>query len=267
MSRTKSLLAFLVLFGFAAESFAANSANILRGGLGFLFPDHNSFINPGQFAASHGMAVEAMYGRDTASGPQSVQPSFVYGNGAIGFGAFASRSGADLLSGTHTDTAGVALGANLLKGRLTIGGSYLQTLTPSSSGSVTGTLTFNSPNRQGVSVGVGYTRPLTGATAVSSLTAGLGYSFMSNNNLEVNFKLADITSMSSYDLGVYFTTMKGMVYLGGGYVMSKSATTAHGVSGRLGFMLGQHADLSATATHYFVTGAAVNYGGTFRASF
>ncbi len=265
MVRTKSLLAFLVFFGLAVDGFAASNSNLQRGGLGFLFPDHNSFSNPGQFGAATGTGLEAYYGRDTASGPQVMTPSLVYGNGMFGLGAYASRSAAVLLSDTHSDTAGVGMGAVLLKGRVTLGAGYEHDLSSSGLGDITGTLTMNSPNRQGLSLGVAYTRGL--ASGVNSMKAGLGYSFMSNNNVEFNFALPDLTSMANFNLGAYFTTMKGMVYLSGGYVMTKAATTIHGASGRLGFMLGQNVDLSAWANYFFVTSSAVYYGGTLRFAF
>jgi hypothetical protein len=180
----------------------------------------------------------------------------------IGLGAYGSRYGT-LASGT--DSIGGGLGVSLLKGRLTVGARYDKVVGSTEVGDVTGSLTMNPMGGHGMSVGVAYKRTLTAGT--SALTAGLGYSFMSNNNLEVNVSWADITNTQNFDLGAYFTTMKSIVYLGAGYIMSKSTVMAHGVTGRLGFMLGQNVDFSGIATYYFVTGSALNYGATLRFSF
>lgn len=265
MLRTKSLL-FLVLFGFGIQAIASGGGNIQRGGLGFLFPDNNALVNPGQWSDSRGMAVEAFYGRTTATGGnQSLTPSFVYGNGSMGFGAYATRVGADLTA-PLADTVGAGLGVALMKGRASLGVRYDKVVGITDNGSVTGTLTLNPPNRKGVALGVGYTRDITAGS--QSLTAGLGYSFMSNSNMELNVRFPSLSSASDFDLTACFTAMSNMLYLGGAYLMQKTtATTSHGVQGRLGFILGRSVDLSAWAQNYFVTGSSVSYGGSFRASF
>lgn len=266
MLRTKSLFVFLVLFGFGTNTYAAGGAGINRGGLGFLFPDNNSFVNPGQFADSHGMAVEGFYSRSNLTGAgHSISPSFVYGNGMMGVGVYGTRTGTDLLGAGNTDTVGAGLGVALLKGRATLGVRYDKTLGMTDNGVASATVTLNPAQRKGVAIGVGYTRNIT--STASSLVAGAGYSFMSNNNLEVNITFPDINTLSNWNLAAYVTTMKGIGFLGAGYVMAKAATTSHGVSGRLGVVLGRSVDVSVWGATYFVTGSPILYGGSLRASF
>src|SRR4051812_29699986 len=99
MRTLKIFVSFVILFA-AVTAQARGGGNIMRGGLGFLFPDHNSFNNVGQFAADHGMAVEALYARtNQGGGPQTILPSFVYSNGAMGLGFYGSHTGTSLISG------------------------------------------------------------------------------------------------------------------------------------------------------------------------
>jgi hypothetical protein len=267
MLRNTSLLAFLVVFGFALSSFAAQGGgNIRRGGIGFLFPDHNNFSNAGQFSTGRAIGVEGIYTRNTASpSSQSLGTSVVYGNGRIGLGAFASRAGTSLTSGA-TDAAGAGLGVNLLKGRLTVGAGYTKPLSgPANNGAVTGTLTLNPPNQKGVSLGVSFARDLT--SNVNSVGGALGYSFSPMAQLEVDFQLPNISTTSNFNLQAYLNLTRGMVYFSGGYTLVKTVTSLSGVAGRVGFVLGRSIDLSAIATYTFLTGSPITYGGSFRASF
>ncbi len=266
MLRTKSLSVFLVLLGIGINANAASST-INRGGLGFLFPDNNSFSNPGQFADSRGFAVEGVYGRTTATTPtQSLTPSMVFGNGSFGMGAYGSRSGTELLTTAGvTDTIGAGLGISLFKGRATFGAKYDKVLGSANNGTVSGTFTLNPAGAKGMAIGVGYTRDITAGT--NAVSAGLGYSFMGNNNIEVDISFPSISALGTFNLGAYFTMMKSMIYLSGGYLMQNSGTMIHGATGRLGFLLGQQVDFSATGTYFFVTGSTISYGGSFRVAF
>jgi hypothetical protein len=268
MARKQSLFVFLVISGISMNaSAAAGGGGIMRGGLGFLFPDHNSFANPGQFSDSRAMAVEAFYKRSTAATPvQTATPSLVYGNGAMGLGIAFSRMATDLMATGATDTVSAGLGFSLVKGRATIGLGYDKSMGGADSGVVSGALTLNPPNRRGVALGAGYKRNLTSGT--NMLTAGLGYSFMSNNNLEVNVTFPSLASMSIWSLGAYFTTMKGKLYLSGGYLMNNAlGVSTSGVVGRLGFILGRSVDLSFWGQNFFGAGIPFEYGASFRAMF
>ncbi len=267
MLRNKSLLAFLVVFGFAMNSFAEQrGANIRRGGFGFLFPDHNNFSNSGQFSTARAIGVEGIYTRDTSTpSNQSLGTSLVYGNGKIGLGAFVSRAGTSLTSG-GIDVGGAGLGVNLLKGRLTVGASYAKPLSGvTDNGQVSGNLTLNPPNQKGVSLGVSFARGLT--SNVNSVGGALGYSFSPMAQLEVDFQLPDLTSTSNFNLQAYLNLNRGMVYFSGGYTLVKTASSLSGVAGRVGFVLGRSIDLSAIATYTIATGSPITYGGSFRASF
>lgn len=266
MLRSKSLLAFLVVFGFAINSFAAQGGTIRRGGFGFLFPDHNNFSNAGQFSTARAIGVEGIYTRDTTTpANQSLGASVVYGNGKIGLGAFASRSSTTLTTG-GTDVAGAGLGVNLLKGRLTVGAGYQKPLSgPTDNGQVTGTLTLNPPNQKGVSLGVNFSRGLT--SAVNSIGGAIGYSFSQAAQLEVNFQLPNMSTTSNFNLQAYLNLNRGMVYFSGGYTLVRNVTSLNGVAGRVGFVLGRSIDLSAIATYTFLSGSPITYGGSFRASF
>lgn len=264
MLRTKSLLLLLVLSGLGINAYAAGGGAIQRGGIGFLFPDNNSFVNPGQFVDSMGSAFEARYTRTNVDGTnQTATPSLVYGNGTMGLGVYGSRSAVALLGSPTTDSVGAGLGFSLMKGRAVVGFRYDKTLGGTDSGDASAMLTLNPAGRKGIAIGVGYTRNLT--SAVGSVTAGLGYSFMHNNNLEVNVTFPDISALSAWNLGAYVTTLKMPCYLAAGYVMNKTAAaTNSGVSARLGAMLGSAMDLSFTANYWFITGSPVTYGASFR---
>lgn len=251
---------------FSTSTFARGGGNILRGGVGFLFPDHNSFVNPGQFAATNGMAVEALYSTSNVPGAvQGARPSFVYGNGAFGLGANWTRSGANLSTGT--DSIGAGLGFALVKGRATVGLGYDRQLgAGAGNGDINVTLTFNPANRRGAAFGLGYKTTL--GSGVNGLTAGLGFAFGTGSNFEVDATWANINTLGTFDGSAVFTTAKRFFYMGGGYVMNKAATMTHGLTGRFGFVLGTSIDLSAMATKYFVSGSnSFAYGGSLRASF
>jgi hypothetical protein len=270
MLRTKSLLVLLVLsgIGFGINAHAASGGGaVMRGGLGFLFPDNNSFANPGQFVDSHATAVEGLYSRSNVDGAaQTATPSIVYGNGSIGLGAYGSRQAVTLLGTPTTDTVGAAVGFSLMKGRAVVGLKYDKTLGSTDSGIATATLTLNPAMRKGMAIGVGYTRNI--STSVGSLNAALGYSFMHNNNLEVDITFPDISALSAWNLGAYLTTMKGPAFLGAGYVMrNNGTTTSSGASARLGMMVGSMTDISITASYFFATGSPVNYGASLRMAF
>lgn len=261
--RTKIFLISAIFF--AGSSAFAATGGIMRGGLGFLFPDHNSFSNEGQFAASRGIGIQASYTKTDVVDLHALGPSFVYGNGNVGFGVYGSRFGTDISDSTG-DTIGAGLGLALFKGRATIGVGYGAAMSSMGNGNLDLTLTMNPANHKGASLGVGYTMGIGGGT--SALIAGLGYSFDSNANFEVNFRLPSISDFSSWNLEAYFTTMKSILYLGGGYIMSNAAgSMSHTASGRLGFILGRSVDLSFIIGKTFATPGPMTLGGTFRVSF
>lgn len=263
-----SFLFLVVAAAFSLPAYADKSTKIIRGGLGFLFPDNNSFVNPGQFPLSYGMAIEAGYGRVNGTSDQSLTPSFVYGNGQLGLGVSYSRSGTDLGS-TSTSSLGAGLGMSFLKDKLTVGASYTRSLeTPRTDDGTLGfTANLNGPQRMGPSLGVGFGTTL-GATSanVQTGTLGVGYSFRSNQSIEGGLTFNNLSDTSDFNPFFAGTFGSQYVYLGGSYTYLKTSTD-HKVGGRLGFILGRYIDLSATATYVLKTGGAATYGATVRASF
>lgn len=261
--RTKLFLVLSVFLGVSPLAHAKGGM-IMRGGQGFLFPDHNSTINAGQWALASGVGVEAMYTRSTTGTSQTATPSVVYGNGRMGFGVAANRSGTDLLNNATNSIAG-GLGFAMMKDVLTFGATYSQVLGTSSLGDLSAQLNFNPSGRKGFAFGLGYTRGLGSGT--NSATVALGYSFMHNNTLEVDFELPALDSFSNYNVSAHFTMMKQFIYLGGGYLLVNNGTMLHGATGRLGFVLGGSLDLSFWARYFFTTGSPIEYGGTVRVAF
>jgi hypothetical protein len=258
----KKILVSLCALSSSFSLFAASGSGLERGGLGLLFPDHNSavYTNPGNMASSHGFGIEALY--SNAGGSQTALPSMVYGNGKFGIGAFGQRRGTDLMSmPLTTDTAGGALAVSLLKDRITLGAGYSTTLESVMTGTLEASLTLRPANRQGVSIGVVYNRILVGGSTHGA-SAGIGYSFMSNKSLEANMTIADLSNFNNFTASFFFNTMKSIVYLGAGYTLTKGASISHGASGRLGFNLGSSIDLSALGTYNF--GGSITWGGSFR---
>src|SRR3989338_7425988 len=150
---------FILLSG---SCFAKGAGPIERGGLGFLFSDNNNFVNPGLFGSSRAFAMDAKY--DTASNgiTKGVSTSAVFGSGAVGIGAFGSRSGSNLsTSGSYADTAGVGLGLGMAKGRVLIGAGYRRGVSTGQTddGRVNATMTFKNSDK-GVAFGLGATTEL-----------------------------------------------------------------------------------------------------------
>ncbi len=266
--KKSSFLVVVLAAAFATSAFADKSTKIMRGGLGFLFPDHNSFSNPGQFPLSYGMAIETGYTRVNGSSAQALTPSFVYGNGQVGLGAFYSRSGADLGS-TSSNSVGAGLGVSFLKDKFTMGVGYTRVLdsTRTSDGSLQVTANLNGPQRKGPSVGIGVGTSMNAAGGDrQNASASLGYSFRSNDNIEAGVLFNDLRSTSDFDPYFAGTIGSQYMYLGGTYRYLK-ASEDHQVGARLGFILGRYIDFSASANYVLETGGATSYGGTVRASF
>ncbi len=264
------LSALLVVSSSPAATMSSGKTLILRGGWGFLFPDHNSFVNPGQFAVSHGMAFEANYFREQNGSSQAITPSLVYGGNHFGLGAYATRAGGDLLrDGGSSDSAGIGLGFSFAKERLTLGLGYDRSVRPSptNDGAVKATLTLNPPQRRGVSLGFGMSTVLNrGGGSTQSGVFGVGYQFNTHASLEANLELVNLSTLNDWGVGSFFNIGSQEVYLSVGHRYQHLATTHHGVV-RLGFILGSSVDLSGYASAPLVQGAELGYGVTLRAMF
>jgi hypothetical protein len=256
-------------FGFSALSLARD-ANIERGGLGFLFPDQNSFTNPGEFATSHAMSVEGVYQSDTKhADPELAVPSFVFGNGMFGLGVEGVRQAPDVTkSAGAVDLLEAGAGVSLIKERLTLGGTYGRVISANNQGAgvASGTLTLQSPNRHGPSVGVGYNTTVGFANNVHGMTGAVGYAWRSNQNVEANVYFNDTTNWKNYNLAAFFTTAASNFYAAGGYEWL-NMTSQHEVLGRLGVVMGMKFDVSVLLGYIFTSGNPITYGFSARISF
>ena len=262
----KSLVVFAV--GLMMVSTAhARSMNLQRGGLGFLFPDHNSFVNPGQFATAHGSALE--FGYTTQSSTPAVMaanPSFVYGNGSFGLGLSAMRAGTSLTAtDSFIDMGTAGLGFSAMKERMTIGATFSRifTGTPVSDGTLGVSLTLQGARRMGAVFGLGYQRVL--GLDTHSATFGFGYGFQSSNSLELNVNFSNLDDVNDFTASGFFNLGREWFYMGAGYSFAK-LTEVHSGMGRLGLIFGR-VDLSGTVSAPFASGGSLTYGGTLRAAF
>lgn len=257
------------MFMLSATSHAAGKSMLSRGGLGFLFPDHNSFSNPGQFSLDKGTAFEGSYATQStdAGSATTMGGSVVYSSGSFGIGAYGNRAG---LSGFEMDSAGAGLGFAMAKGRLTLGLSMARVLTTAfqtNDGTVGVGLTWNGAKREGFTLGAGVTTTLNDSVAdTRGATAGLGYGFKSGYSFEANFTLPSIDDTAAYTLAGYLNMAGKVFYFSGGATYDASAQTQSGAA-RLGLTLGNTFDVSGTVTYPFQTGGNPTFGGTARLAF
>jgi len=252
---------------------AGGKSTLSRGGLGFLFPDHNSFINPGQFALDQGGAFQAGY--DTASvlgfTVVSVTPSFVWGNGGrFGFGVYGNRAGISLTDSTgYTDSVGAGMGVALVKEKLTLGLRGIRDLSTgaTSDGTVGASLNLNGSKRNGFTAGVGVQTTLNQAVAETRVaTAALGYGFKSTSAVEAVATLNNIDDTNDWSMAGYLNLSGQMFYFSGGASYGNLLQNTS-VEGRAGFVLGNRFDVSAKVVYPLETGGIPVYGGTARLAF
>lgn len=256
----------LSLFCSSFTAIAKPKGNLIRGGLGFLFPDANSFSNPGQFAMNQATSVEAYYTRQNLSQAQSVLPSLVYGNGQFGLGAYAGRSSSNLASVSSTDTVGVGAGVGLMKNKMTIGAGYdrITSSANNNKGTVRGMMNFN-PAGMGPSLGVGGFSTLNSGTKTQGATVGLGY-IARAALFEINALSNDLKNSKDQTGSAFLTLQTARVYLGGGYSYLRLAA-AHAVQTRVGMLLGSTFDLSLHAEKVLLKTSQPTFGASVRAAF
>lgn len=248
---------------------AGGKSNISRGGLGFLYPDHNSASNPGQIALDKGTAFEGQYMMvsDTTS---AAAGSVVYSSGKFAIGAGGLRAGTTLTdAGTYSDTVTGGLGFTLAKDKVTMGitGSRDISDNATSDGTVGATLTFNGSKRQGVSIGFGVDTTLNQAVAETrTATAALGYGFKNNASIEIDAKFNSFDDFSDYTMSGYLNLMGKMFYMsaGGSYVALSQTQT---LAGRLGVVIGNSFDVSGIVNYPMASGSTPSYGGSLRLAF
>jgi hypothetical protein len=261
-----------LLLAAAPSQAASGKSTISRGGLGFLFPDHNNFNNIGQTALDKGTSIELDYGVTPVTGASNVQmatPSIVFSTGSFGLGAFVQRSGTSLTeTANKTDTVGAGLGFALAKQRLTIGvqGYRSIDIAQSSDGTVGASLAWNGDKRVGFTAGAGVTTTLNQANEDTRAgTVALGWGFNPMTKVEVVAKLNNLSDTNDYDLGGYLTYEGNVFYFSGGYNYLAQSKDSQ-VRGRAGLAFGKF-DLSAFVDYTIVDGGSPAYGGTARVTF
>lgn len=261
----KTLLIGISLISTAV--FAAKGT-VSRGGLGFLFPDTNSFTNPGNFVNGSGTSVEVGYGLTSGSTTQSLGASAIYGRGKFGLGAYFSRSSTDLiLTSAATDSAGAGLGVSLFKEQLNLGAGYSRSVTDSTDpGSYNVALSWQ-PKGKGFGIGAGVSSTLATTPAQTGVFS-LGYQFSPAFSAELDWLFSAWTTdaISSGDPAGYIKVENGRFYLSAGDRMTLSSSS-HLVSLRLGALVTQKCDISLYGNTVLTTGGATSFGATGRIVF
>ncbi|NBT57697.1 hypothetical protein EBT16_02820 [bacterium] len=266
-----SILLFLVVL-LAGPSFADKRGNISRGGLGFLFPDANRFVNGGQSALNKGATLEANYSRADQTKLQGLTGSFVWANGQAALGAAVSRVGDQLNDpATSADMMSAQGGVSYSGGQVTLGAVYNRSLESGAVGQddVSGQLNVHMGKPgQGWVLGVGAGTTLGRTTNTKTGTAALGYAFSSGLALEAGYQVDDFSDSQNYYRYTASGVYNGSSWYGAAQYSSVNANGTHpdSVSGRLGLIWGK-ADLSAQVTKQTFTGGDTTYGGTVRYAF
>ncbi|NBX75948.1 MAG: hypothetical protein EBQ92_05295 [Proteobacteria bacterium] len=263
-----TIVVFLAVL-MVAPAFADKRGTVLRGGLGFLFPDANRFVNGGQSALNKGTSLEANYSREDETKSQDMTASLTWGNGQAGLGAGVSRVGTTLSEpSTSADTMVAQGGFAFGGGQFTLGGVYQHSLETGVVGQdvVSGQLNVNlGKPGQGWVLGVGASTTLGRATNTKTGTAALGYAFGSGLMVEGGYQVDDFAdSANNYRYTAAAVYNSNAWYGAAQYsAVTQSGTHPDSVSARLGGIWGK-VDLSAQVTKETYTGGDTTYGGTLR---
>lgn len=263
---------FVCLFAFVLSSSEAKmSGSILRGGLGYLYPDHNNFNDPGQLALDHGTGIEVLW--ETNQGGNQTQkalPSLVYSNGKIAVGFYGSRVGQSLTNyGSYNalDTIG-AMGAFSWMDMVTVGVGYSQNISAGAPAANTllASVNINSKGGKGVSIGAVASKNLSPQTATLSsnpynFTVGVGYAFLHNNAIEFDINL-NSNNQYTPEVNFVFGGMSSYVGLKVKYLYQQGNN--YEAEGRLGIIVREAFDISALASYTFTQGSTLTYGATLR---
>jgi hypothetical protein len=263
-----SIVVFLAVL-MVVPAFADKKGSVLRGGLGFLFPDANRFVNGGQSALNKGTSLEANYSRADQTKVQDMTASLMWANGQAGLGAAVSRMG-DTLSDadTSSDTMYAQGGMVFGGGQVTLGGVYQHSLETGVVGqdAVSGQLNVNlGKPGQGWVLGVGASTTLGRDTNTKTGTAALGYAFSSGLMLEGGYQVDDFADSANNYRYTAATVYNANSWYGAAQYNAVTQTGMHpdSISARLGAVWGK-LDLSAQVTKATYTGGDTNYGGTLR---
>jgi len=246
----------------------AAKQDLTRGGLGFLFQDHNSFENPGQFSIDKGAGLEAMYMKGDLDA-QAIVPSFVYGNGKFGLGVYGMRSGTSLSdSALKSDEIGAGVGFSMAKERVTVGIGAKRSLESNltSDGEVGATVTINGAKRVGASIGAGFNTTINADGGdVREGKLAVGYAFNPMTSVEVVGTFNNLSDFNDWKVGGFLNYNGRIFYFSGG-VNRYNTTEVNELLGRAGFVLGR-VDLSLYAGYQLDQGTDPTIGGSFRFAF
>ena len=265
-------LALLALVLICLPALAEKRGTVMRGGLGFLFPDANRFVNGGQLSTNKGASVQGSYTRSEDTSSQDANASLVWANGSAGLGAGVTRSGMELNDSiTSSDSLSAQGGISLEGGQVTVGAVYSNSLESgvTDEGHLSGQLNLNlSKPGQGWVLGVNAGTTMGRTTNTTSGTVGLGYAFSSGLMFEGAYQVDDLSDSKNYHrYSGSFVYSGHSWYAAGQYNKVKEDTTnPDSASGRLGVVFGK-ADLSAQVTQETYSGGDTTYGGTLRYTF
>lgn len=265
-----ALLVFSVLAMPTAVFAKGGKSNNRKGGVGYVYQDINAFSNPSNRGNTDGFTLQGAF-ESIASTPATYDAngSLTWGKKGFGFGAYYGRVGTNVLTtGTFAQTVGGNIGVNMFKDTVSFGAGYAYPLdaTATTNGTATAALSIHSSKGEGANLTIGgtYTLNKVGAARMGAVV-GLGWMMKNNLSIEVNGSVANINSISNY-VGQFAINYSGrIVYLGAGF--SYVAGGTHFATGRLGFNLGSHVDLSGMVNYFVRTTNALGYGGTVRFSF
>jgi hypothetical protein len=262
------LISFLALI-LSTLGFAEKGGPMMpHGGLGFLFPDANEFINPGQLALNKGFAMQGEYTRVNDSQSQEITPSAVFGTGKFGIGAFADRINTNLTSSTGaTDRMGGALGIAVAQQRLTFGVGYDRETSVGQvdDGNLGVSANYIGKERKGFSLGAKAGTTVNALIRNRHAIFGVGYGFTSATSLELVYILNNLERTSDYAYGAAFNLGNRHFYFSAAYTYFKIPALGLAAT-RLGVNLGP-IDISGHVEKFLDKSYQYSYGGSFRVSF
>lgn len=257
-----------VMMGKSSAGGGSRAAAIARGGLGFIYNDHNNFSNPGQFALSNATAFAAEYTR-TGAMTQEVAPSLVMGTGGFGIGVAGSRQGTSLTEASQkSDAVTGALGVSLDSDKVTIGVSGTRSLedTRTEDAALAGTFTINGERKTGFAVGAGFATTLNSQLRdVESGTVAIGYGFSPTTSFEIDGQFHDLNDVNNFTTYGVFTTSAQPLYFSGsvGYLNLLAQTE---LAARVGVIVGK-LDFSGLIKYSTQAGVDPTIGGNLRMVF
>lgn len=256
----------------SAPAFARS--DILRGGFGLLFPDANSFINPGEAALGRGLSLETGLETTTDSNNNRILnagPSAVYGGSIFSLGGYYQRAGDNILGSPegYTERVGAALGLALLYKRLTIGATYSRETFQGNAGAnlaATATARFGHERVKGVKLAVSANQDLGIDLATTGFSVAVGYDLNYKDGFELNISFNDFYNPVDWSVGGYLVlTGESKWYTASGLRYDLFNANLE-VMERVGYMLSRSTDCSLY-THLPLATGSFRLGATLRQAF